>query len=333
MSQDLLRIKERHERDLLEIPGVVGVGVGQSINVYVEEYTPQIATLIPEELDGEKTVIIETGKIILLPVMQPIPVATAIYTERTGRFRPVPGGVSIGAPQITAGTLGCQAVDKKSRDLLLGLSNAHVCYTPWGELEGAGKGNPILQPGPADGGTLNDQIGTVDRYIPVKLDEPNLVDAAAFTSKILKKEILEIGEPDRLADPYPGMNIVKSGRSSGVTYSRIIDCSATVKVEGWGTCIFRDQVVCQPACMIPGDSGSLWLEQDTFRVVALGFAGSPVVSVACKARHVEELLGIEIVPPVGYVPWYVMLGVWSGVAGISQAAISAFSRRREGVLV
>jgi len=333
-KEEVLRVKEKYEQQLLKYPGVTGVGVNGSIIIYVEKLTPQLAAFLPRELDGIKVRIIETGKIVPLALVQPIPVAHAIYAERTGRFRPAPGGVSCGHPEITAGTLSCRARDVRTGEIL-GLSNNHVIALDWGEQHIGKRGDSTLQPGPYDGGRDPvDKIGELDRWVPVKLDEPNLVDAAAFVSDMLAEEVLDVGKPDRLADPYPGMKVVKSGRTSGVTYGQILDVNATVKVSGWGTVTFKDQITVQPAILSPGDSGSWVGETDTFRTVGLGHAGSPSISVICKGIHVERLLGVEIIPPIGYIPWYTALGVWSGVLSIGQVAISAMKApRKEGVII
>ncbi|GAH62443.1 unnamed protein product, partial [marine sediment metagenome] len=53
----------------------------------------------------------------------------------------------------------------------VGLSNAHVLFSPWGTSPGAPKGNSVLQPGKYDGGIDPvDKIGELERWVPVKVE-------------------------------------------------------------------------------------------------------------------------------------------------------------------
>ena len=291
------KVKEKYESQLRAIPGVIGVGYNGSINVYVEKLTSEISAFIPSSIDGVRVNIKETGGKFRLLSLVPV---TAIYAGRVGRFRPAPGGVSVGHPEVTAGTLTCRAKDKVT-DEVFGLSNNHIVALDWGEKHIGKKGDPTLQPGVYDGGKLpDDKIGELERWEPVRAGEGNLIDAGLFYSDKLSSKIEEIGEPDQCIEPYVGMKVVKSGRSSGITYGKIIDVDATVDVEGYGVCRFVNQVLIEPAVIIPGDSGSWIGEADSFRSVAHGFAGSPLISVASRVSEVERILGVEIIPPLDY---------------------------------
>ena len=236
------------------------------------------------------------GKFRLLSLVP----ASAIYVVRTERVRPAPGGVSVGHPDTTAGTLTCRAVDKKSGEIL-GLSNNHVVALDWGTEHIGKQGDPILQPGVYDGGKLpDDKIGELERWSPVVSGGDNLIDAAVFLSDELSSNIEEIGEPDQCVEPYVGMNVVKSGRSSGISYGRVIDVDATVDVEGFGVCRFVNQTIIEPTIIVPGDSGSWVGEADSFRSTVLGYAGSPLLSIGCRISKVESILGLEIISPLEY---------------------------------
>jgi hypothetical protein len=61
-------VKQRHEAQLMGIPGVVGVGVGQCegqacIKVLVERETPELAGTVPEELEGVRVDLEEIGQV------------------------------------------------------------------------------------------------------------------------------------------------------------------------------------------------------------------------------------------------------------------------------
>lgn len=188
----------------------------------------------------------------------------------------------------------------------------------WGEKHIGKKGDPILQPGVYDGGKLpDDKLGELERWEPVITGEDNFIDAGLLYSDELSSNIEEIGEPDQCIEPYVGMNVVKSGRSSGITYGKVIDVDATVNIEGHGICRFIHQVLIDPAIIIPGDSGSWVGEADSFRSTALGFAGSPKISVACRMSEVERILGVEIIPPLGY------LGIGSMMSPFIAGAVIA----------
>ena len=73
------------------------------------------------------------------------------------RWRPASGGVSIGHINITAGTLGCLAT--RDGELFI-LSNNHVLANS----NAAQKGDPIIQAGRYDGGTLDGQIATLEDF-------------------------------------------------------------------------------------------------------------------------------------------------------------------------
>lgn len=320
MSEDVKKTKEEYEQWLLSLTGVTGVGYNHSIHIYVERATLELKAMIPKKLDGIDVVLVESGKFVPLIM---VPLFTR-FAERTDRIRPAPGGVSCGAPQITAGTLGCKAIDRKTGETL-GLSNAHVLFSPWGTSPGAPKGNSVLQPGKYDGGIDPlDKIGELERWVPVKLEpEENLIDAALFKSDQLSKEILDVGEIESPVPPAVGMNILKSGRTSALTYGKIFDVNATVKVSGDGDCLFKDQIIVDSPLLSPGDSGSLVLNADTLRTVGLGFAGSESMSIINKASHVENLLDIAIVPPSPLtmsIP--LMLGIYAAGLGTVQFAIS-----------
>ena len=97
---------------------------------------------------------------------------------RPGRFRPLEVGTPIGHHRITAGTLGCFV--RRREDGKLGiLSNNHVLAN----TNRARIGDPVLQPGPSDGGRLGsgaDQIATLSDMVPIDfgIDRINYVDAA-----------------------------------------------------------------------------------------------------------------------------------------------------------
>lgn len=284
----------KNEAQLLSLPNVVGLGIGEKIKggillgrlcikVYVRKKIPRERLspqdLIPRKLSRFETDVEEVGKIRALGY--------------TGRYRPALGGVSIGHYKITAGTLGCLVKDKKSGKAFI-LSNNHVLANS----NKARKGDPILQPGPYDGGKKQkDIIGFLDKWIEIKFGKPvNLADAALARPKSLsfvKPEIILIGSPKRTTPAKLGMAIQKSGRTTGYTTGKVKDTSATVKVNyGRKVAVFRNQILTTNISG-GGDSGSLVLDMNR-RAVGLLFAGSQVITIINPISEVLKLLDIEL---------------------------------------
>jgi len=290
--EEIRKVKERYKDYLLKLPNVVGVGVSnQHIVVMVEKLTPEIREMLPKTLDGIPVEIIEVGRIRLFDY------------DTTKRWRPAPGGVSIGHPEVTAGTLGC-AVYKNGE--IFGLSNNHVIAVNWGYRKIGRKGDKILQPGRYDGGKLpDDAIGELEDWVTVNISEPNKVDCAIFKpyDGMLRAEVLKIGIPAGIKEPEIGMKVFKFGRSCHYAANKIIAVNATVRVWGYGVCTFEEQFVVKNPFGIPGDSGSVVFTEGN-DVVGLLFAGSYSATVCNYASNVARALNIDFVIPE--VPKYYM---------------------------
>jgi len=160
--------KELYKAKLFQLPNVVGVGVGYrethgertdelSVKVLVSQKLPRHALddrkSVPRDMAGAKTDVIEVG---ILRAQE----------ERTDRWRPAPPGVSLGHYQISAGTFGAVVRDRATSERLI-LSNNHVLANN----NNAAINDPILQPGPADGGTLRyDAIAQLVRFCPLRFN-------------------------------------------------------------------------------------------------------------------------------------------------------------------
>jgi hypothetical protein len=278
-----------------------------------EELAP--GDLVPQALEGIRTDVQETGVIRALQ-------------DRTSKWRPAPGGVSCGHIDITAGTLGC-LVSRGGQIYIL--SNNHVLAN---SNQGQ-PGDPILQPGRYDGGTIEDQIATLEEFVPINFgtDIPtcptaigtasilnwvarllgshhrleafqenpatNLVDAAIarpLSADLVEKRILEIGEPQGVGEGTLGLEIRKSGRTTGLTSGEItqVDVTAQVSYGLSKTATFTDQLMAG-AMSGGGDSGSAVLDEGG-RVVGLLFAGSDSTTVINRIQNVVQALGVSIDP-------------------------------------
>jgi hypothetical protein len=297
-------------RQLLSLANVVGIGYGlkettghltdqEAIVVMVNTKVPvsKLAKhhVVPKLIEGIVSDVIEIGHVSARKVQANSHTAE-IDDSRESRWRPAPGGVSIGHYKITAGTLCAVVYDKSSGKRLI-LSNNHVLANSTnGKDHRARIGDAILQPGPIDGGTVEqDTIGKLYRFIPLNDKHSNLVDAAVakpLNPNLVVPYILGIGTVKGTVLPELGMEVQKSGRTTGSTHGTIRAIHVTVNVDYDGRILkFKDQILTNSFDQ-PGDSGSLVLDGQN-RAVGLLFAGSDEFTVLNPIDPVLDLLGIR----------------------------------------
>ncbi|MGD0624531.1 MAG: hypothetical protein ABSB32_07395 [Thermodesulfobacteriota bacterium] len=331
MEAKIMEVKRAQEHKLLQKKNVVGVGIGKKIvegkqtdqdciTVMVnQKVSPQALSkedVIPSEIEGILTDVVQVGTL-------------RAFAERTDRWRPAPGGVSIGHYKITAGTLGTIVKDKRTGKRLI-LSNNHVLANS----NDATQGEEILQPGPYDGGkNPQDRIATLDRFIPIKFGiappdrsaakffatfynllakflgsfhrlraiktsaETNRVDAALalpLANDLVTKAILEIGEVTEWIEDFQiGMVVKKSGRTTKLTEGtvQVLDATVTIQYGEGKIATFTNQIVAGPMSQ-PGDSGSLIVDSQN-RAAGLLFAGSEESTIFNPIKDVISLLDID----------------------------------------
>lgn len=299
------QISGRSRNRIMGLPNVVGVGLGRKIRGGHDMGTEALVVLVetkvhrnalpanatvPAEIDGILTDVIQVGR---LSAVRP----DRGSSIRKKRVRPAPGGVSIGHPDITAGTLGVMVWDS---DGPLILSNNHVLANSSTNFSGKPVVfTPTLQPGPYDGAIpVEDVIGNVERFVPLKRRGSNRFDAAVTrpaSPDLLSPEILEIGTLSGVADPEIDMKVIKSGRSSGVTRGIITVVDATVSVDYGDYALRFDRQVVTDLVSDGGDSGSVIVDGDR-RVLGLLFAGSDEVTVFSPAAPLAKTLGFSYTP-------------------------------------
>jgi hypothetical protein len=304
-ASSIKEARKHAEEKLLPLEGVAGVSQREDpprIVVYIEH--ERYRGIVPPEIDGYKTEVIVIGKIKALSLQQLEEVKPS-YTEpvtRTTMVRPIVGGISLGVPEDAyggkmAGTLGIITKDSYI------LSCAHVIamnsnaqYLPLGTA--------VLQPGTYDGGTKDDKVGELSKYIKITFGPKgkNYADAAIAkitTSDYLVGEVLGSDNQNTYtisgtAEVNVGDSVRKSGRTTEVTINTVFDADATVKV--WYTlskwAIFYDQILVYQPFIESGDSGSLVDKGGAF--VGLAFAGSSTTAVVCKAKYIVSGLGITV---------------------------------------
>jgi hypothetical protein len=277
---------------------IVGWGIGEkvvggrftgelAVKVYVAEKLAasdvSAAALVPEGAGNFRTDVEEVGDVNAL--------------RFSGRYRPAPGGSSVGHTRITAGTLGC-LVTRSNRHLCI-LSNNHVLASS----NNARPGDAIVQPGPIDGGRdPRDRIGTLEQFVPIQFggSVPNAVDAAvAWTNRKLCSPVTH----SYPINPRPilatlGMSVRKCGRTTEATLGVITGIHVSVRV-GYGSsgvALFRNQLQIRGVGSVfsqGGDSGSLVVTAGTRQPVGLLFAGGGDFTFANPIEAVIRALGIR----------------------------------------
>lgn len=238
---------------------------------------------------------------------------------RKTRRDPIEPGVSIANEKSSAGTLGAIVYDRRNGAPCV-LSNWHVLHGATGEV-----GDAIVQPGPFDdnSGIARNRMGKLIRSHLGLAGDCALasIDGRAFSAAIFELNVV----PRRVADPELGDRVVKSGRTTGITYGVVsrVEVTARIPYQGHGEeRIGAFEVVTNPEKRAAngeisegGDSGSLWLIDDAASAdVALGlhFAGETdpdpehEYALACPLRTVLRKLEISFeapaAPPPGPVP-------------------------------
>jgi len=202
------------------------------------------------------------------------------------------------------GTLGALVEDEQKNQYIL--SNNHVLA----ESDQGHVGDTIDQPGLIDGactslsqpGSTLKPVGTLEYFVPLESRQTNVDAALALATPGAVDSsgaILGLGTPGRdgtLGAGAPmagrgevlnasnlGMNVVKSGRTTGLTCSNVDAVALTVKVNYYKDCAetqpyttktFENQIgIGGTHFTDSGDSGALVLDANNAQAVGLYFAG------------------------------------------------------------
>lgn len=321
-------VQSKHEDELLGLSNVVGVALGHKIKDGVQTNKPVLSVLVTHKLDssllsqkdminqkigGVETDVVEVGILFAGNALceiekaeletHAVAQAGAYSPSLTRRIRPAMGGFSVGHYKITAGTLGTCCYDlspfpSKPRSYYI-LSNNHVLANS----NDSRIGDPILQPGPYDGGKYpQDMIARLSRFIPIKFKDGdnvpcNYVDAAIAEGNLqdLNREIYWGGHVKRLyAAPKVGDIVQKSGRTTGFTTGKVTNINATVDVNYGGGKIARFcRQIITTDMSAGGDSGSLVCDTNE-GAVGLLFAGSSTRTIVNNILYVQSMLRVRV---------------------------------------
>ena len=304
------------------ITGITGTGIGYQLAVYIEEFDPYLINSIPRIFNGVGVVIKVSGKATALQCTSDscgchCPVSGTF----NGKYRPIQPGASIenisarnypcspGESGICCrvGTLGWIAYTQTGEPVIL--SNNHVLAYDLPGFRIGRAGDPVIQPGALDSGSdCTDQIGKLTKWIPLADPmESNTVDCAyaSINSGVgyNYNSLCDFTIPPSFSsvEPVLGMNIKKSGRTTGCTGETIVESinfSTKVRYSVSGRDVdFVGQFKTSPNFSAPGDSGSLVVVDEGYDCHAVGllFAGYPDGSAICnRIIEVEKALGISV---------------------------------------
>ena len=285
--------KERHAAELLDKPGVAGIGVGLNpagkpvIRIYKEKAN---VPDLPDSLDDVPVQAVTTG------VLQP--------RAPTDRFpRPVPIGVSSGLAGVATGTLGARVTNGTD---VFALSNNHV----FAGINSGSTGDGIIQPGDVDGGSdPDDRIATLADYEPINFDagSTNTIDAAIGLTSA--GDVGTATPPDGYGAPssttataFVGQAVQKYGRTTGLQLGTVAETDVTVDVcylPIFDFCLEEARFVHQFSITpgpfsAPGDSGSLVVTQGGNEPVGLLFAGGDGLTIANPIDAVLQRFNVTI---------------------------------------
>lgn len=328
-------IKCNYCNELLKKKNVISVGVGYKVKNKQRTNEKCLAIgvirkseskllnkedIIPSEIDGVKTDVVELGH---------IKAQADEEIDPTEELRPLRPGISIGNKLITAGTLGL-IVKKNGVPMIL--SNNHVLSDNQDTVK------DIVQPGIYDGGS--EVVAYLEDFIPIYFEgqneqPPNPPKDDCFLSdifvnlvnkflKLLKRKtrikkiikqnsnvntvdcaiakpiipvsnnIIMIGDPIRINVAGIGQLIKKYGRTTRFTEGEVLQTDATIQVDyGNGRlATFEDQIIAS-AMSQGGDSGSAVLNKNN-EVIGLLFAGSSSVTILNPIQEVFNKLGVNL---------------------------------------
>jgi hypothetical protein len=257
--------------------------------------------LLPKSIEGIPTDVLESP---------PAFISGACTDNRKKRQRPLFAGISVAHEDVTAGTIAyfCRSAKKgDDPESVFILSNNHVLAN----VNVGKKGDAISQPGPVDGGTEQDDIATLHRYVRIKLGgkSENAVDAAIgelLPDTNYEAKLCKIGKLKGVMTGTEGLKVCKHGRTTGYTEGKVTDelYDALVGMsheDPNAAALFTNQLrleVVSPyqAIGLGGDSGSLVVAKKEKKAVGLYFAGpeSGQYGIANPIDKVLELLEIEL---------------------------------------
>ncbi len=311
--QSVMVVQDRHTRQLMSDPDVIGTATTMADNgkpaIMMLVTTDRALRSAPKELDGVPVQVVFTDKIV----------AMASVSHKTKQTPPIKLGTSGGWRKDLAngyccgGTLGSLISVGGTKRIL---SNYHVFeadIVSGGNGTVATTGDYIIQPGLIDvncSATSAQNVATlvVSHSLPnnnVDCSSANIISGMVDATG----NILEIGTLSATTIAASvGQAVKKSGRTTGLTRSKVSGLNATISVSYENECAggtaftktFTGQILVtntRSRFLGGGDSGSLMVQDVTTNPKAIGllFAGSTSIAVANPINSVLTFLGATMV--------------------------------------
>lgn len=310
--------------DYLKDPNITSVGIGYKRvgGKPTEELAVQFSVaekVAPERIESLSTKSIPS-KVLFQGVEIPTDVVQRKFQpgyvviqsptkdDRKTRCDPVQPGVSLANVRTTAGTLGAFVRDRTSGEIVM-LSNWHVLNTPKGVI-----GDIIVQPGPFDDNRVS--ANGIGRLLRSHLGLAGDCAIASIEGRKIDPAVIGLegnAVITRIGDPALGDRVVKSGRTTGVTFGKVTRIHTVTKLDyGDGVVENIGGFEIEPDSENPapgneiskgGDSGSAWLAvgpkgKPTDIMLGLHFGGDAEGSdgefaLSCCASSVFEKLEID----------------------------------------
>jgi hypothetical protein len=323
--REVIAVQEEVTSELMSRDDILGTAVGEDddgeigIIVYVNLHGRKLAETIgalPKDLKGKRVMVEITEPFYAMA--KNTGVATATISHTAIQTAPIQLGTSGGWKLDTAngyccgGTLGSLIIVNGIQYIL---SNYHVFESDvvlGGNSTVARDGDPVIQPGLIDvscGRLASLNVGTLKRLS--SLPTSNVDASIAQTSSGMVNPygaILEIGTISK-STVAARMNqaVKKSGRTTGLTRSKVSGLNATISVTYSNECAggtaftktFTGQIVVGnkgSQFLNSGDSGSLMVEDVTTtpRAIGLLFAGSSSLAIANPINEVLAFVGSSL---------------------------------------
>lgn len=279
--QELEKIEEKLKTLNLKF---TALSTRNSVRIYVE--TEDQAKKILENIDllglkREEVIVVVVGK------LKPLIEARLLFLQgvRTLKFinplfkvKKITGGISTGSlDYLITGTLAFVNNEYKA------ISSWHIYLDS----------KNVVIPGPQDGGTsLEDKVGYVIDYVDAtKGQDISIADISEIKDKInvevnnIKGEIVK-----GVGDANIGEIVHKYGRSSALTYAKVIDKNVLVRIEyeNIGEVTLKNCYITE-SFAIAGDSGSLVLNNNS-EAIGLVTAGNNLITVITSREKLSELI-------------------------------------------
>jgi endonuclease G len=245
------------------------------------------------------------------PSLRIIPENVAVKDPRKRRQEALQPGLSIAHVRESAGTIGAIVYDRDTGAPLV-LSNWHVLHSDAGRI-----GDTVVQPGPFDDNHA--EANACGKLLRSHLGVAGDCAVASIEGRAVQPAILKLNViPARIAKVDIGDRVVKSGRTTDVTYGVVTRIEVITKLDyGRGDVTIGGFEIGYDEARKPGDgeitkggdSGSAWMALDPATskpsdiIVGLHFAGetgdAPEMALACNIHSVLEKLNVTVAPPAG----------------------------------